>query len=254
MINSSKILTLVLLLSIGSTIRSASCDSTVWYQNFDLLKLQSENRMSSKVKPTKYPHAEVCYASGRPKTVYMYFSERLVYGHTFENFTPLAFAQYRYRDGLYDHWDLKYYPGDSIVSFKFFKRAKPMLTRWKLSSKSVNLQNRNTYVDPNLNVSTHTYNVRKLMAHPEKLLGLVPDTLGKEYWQTVRKFVGQDTGRYAIETATRYPERDAQRPHSRHWTLISNKACYELGEGVDCAKYAPWLLEGVRVDSVKCNE
>jgi hypothetical protein len=254
MMISLKIIAYLLLITSGNETTAAICDSTVWYENFNLPKMQGENRLPTKVKPTKYPFAEVCYEQGLPRNVYMYFSERFVYNETFDKTTSTVCSQFRFRDGLYEYWDMNCYPGDSIITFVFLKRAKPSATRWRLLSKTVTLQNQSTWTGPSTNQKSKTYNVEKLIAHPPKLLALIPDTLGKEYYTTVRQFVHLPTRGYAIETYAYNMECDAQRPANRQRMVFTNKACYTLGEGVDCAKYAPWLLEGVREDSVKCNE
>lgn len=249
-----KILTFLLLFTAGSSLRAVPCDSTVWYEYFDLLKVEGVNRLPIQAKPTNYPYAEVCYEHGLPKEASMFFSKGYVSIQTFEYTASIVCLQNRFRDGNRAYWQIELYAGDSIVSFSFLKNAKPSVTRWKLSSRDVTLQNQRTWIGPAHDDKAQTYNVEKLMAHPQKLLSLIPDTLGKEYCKSVRRFINRPARGYAMETSTYYMDRNLQRPSERQCTIVFTKACYEFGEGVDCSKFGPWLLSDVRVDSVKCND
>ncbi len=249
-----KILASLLLLAAGSSLWAVPCDSTVWYAYFDLLKVKGVNRLPTQEKPTNYPYAEVCYEHGLPKEASMFFSKGYVSIQTFEYNASIVCSQSRFRDGNRAYWEIKLFAGDSVVSFSFLKNAKPSVTRWKLLSRNVTLQNQSTWIGPAHDDKAQTYNVEKLMAHPQKLLSLIPDTLGNEFFKSVWNFVNQPDGGYAIETSACYMDRNAQKPYDRLKTCYSTKACYEFGEGVDCSKFGPWLLNTVREDSVTCND
>jgi hypothetical protein len=248
-----KIFAILLLIVAGNHTKAATCDSTVWYESFDLLKLQGVNRLAGNSKPKRFPFAEVCFEDGLPKHALLYFSENFTYSRTFEETASILGSQRRYISDQYDYWELEFYPGDSIIAYRFEKKAASRVDRWRIVTKKILKQDKLIWIGSIRGQKFKRYNVEKLLAQPQTFLNLLPDTIKNSYYKSVIDFVNTPPSGYTIKTRSCRIE-NAHKPNQRLRTFYSSRSCYELGEGVDCAKYAPWLLEGVRVDSVKCNE